>query len=188
MTDLDDLLPAIAAGDTHAFGRWMAVAEPRLRDSLRGFAAQADTEAVVQETLLKLWQIAPRVERDARGNSFLRLGIRIARNLCLDQVRRRRTVGFEAPALAELEELAVEAREADPFLGNAIQRCREQLPGKPGAAFSARLESRGGEHDRDLAQRLGMQLNTFLQNVGRARKFLLECLRRSGIDLSLELS
>ena len=187
MNDPDQLLPAIASGDASAFGRWMGVAEPRLRASLRRFATHVDTEAVIQETLLRLWQVAPRVEVDARGDSLLRLGIRIARNLCLDQVRRSRDVSFEPPALAELEASVTEPLEADPFLRQAIVACQQQLPSKPASALSARLESQGGEHDRDLAARLGMQLNTFLQNVGRARKFLLECLRRQGVDLTMEL-
>jgi RNA polymerase sigma-70 factor (ECF subfamily) len=33
-----------------------------------------------------------------------------------------------------------------------------------------------------------MRKNTFLQNFGRARKLLAECLRRRGIDLALELA
>jgi RNA polymerase sigma-70 factor (ECF subfamily) len=38
-----------------------------------------------------------------------------------------------------------------------------------------------------LAERLGMRLNTFLQNVTRARKLLVECLERRHVDLTLEL-
>jgi hypothetical protein len=32
------------------------------------------------------------------------------------------------------------------------------------------------------------RLNTFLQNIVRARRLLAECLRKRGIDLALELS
>ena len=41
----------------------------------------------------------------------------------------------------------------------------------------------GGGHDLDLAEGLGMRLNTFLKNVGRAKSLLAECLRKSGITL-----
>ena len=37
--DLDQPLPRIAAGDRAAFAEWMRGAEPRIRDSLRSFAA-----------------------------------------------------------------------------------------------------------------------------------------------------
>ena len=62
MTDLDDLLPAIVAGDHDAFARWVAGAELRLRASVQGFARQVDVESVVQECLLRVWQVAPRVK------------------------------------------------------------------------------------------------------------------------------
>ena len=86
--DLDTHLSAIALGDAGAFGRWLAGAEPRLRDSLRPFAARVDTEALLQETLLRAWQVAPRHAPDGRPNSLLRLSMRIARNLCIDNARR----------------------------------------------------------------------------------------------------
>src|SRR6185437_5928786 len=77
MTDLDVHFPAIAAGDAGAFGRWLAGAEPCLRQSLRPFAARVDTEAVVQEALLRTWQVVPRHAPDGRPNSLLRLALRI---------------------------------------------------------------------------------------------------------------
>jgi hypothetical protein len=33
-----------------------------------------------------------------------------------------------------------------------------------------------------------MRLNTFLQNIVRARRLLADCLRRRGIDLAVELA
>ena len=51
-----------------------------------------------------------------------------------------------------------------------------------------RLASDGTEDDSVLAARLGMSLNTFLQNFTRARKFLKECLEKAGIHLDRELT
>ena len=53
MADLDRHFPQIAAGDDGAFALWLAGAEPELRDGLRAFAATVDTEAVIQEALLR---------------------------------------------------------------------------------------------------------------------------------------
>jgi RNA polymerase sigma-70 factor (ECF subfamily) len=39
-----------------------------------------------------------------------------------------------------------------------------------------------------VAATLGMKKNTFLQNFGRARKLLVECLRKRGVDLEVELA
>src|SRR5690606_14601871 len=72
--DLDVHLAAIVAGDTRAFGRWLAGAEAPVRDSLRSFARVVDVEAVLQEALLRVWQVAPRFEPDGRPNGLLRLG------------------------------------------------------------------------------------------------------------------
>ena len=78
--DLDVHLAAIVAGDTRAFGSWMAGAEARVRDSLRSFAQVVDTEAVLQETLLRTWQVAPRLVADGRPDGLLRMAIRIGRS------------------------------------------------------------------------------------------------------------
>jgi DNA-directed RNA polymerase specialized sigma24 family protein len=182
--NLDGHLPAIVAGDSDAFGRWIAGAEPSLRSCLRPFAARADTEAVLQEALLRIWQVAARVEPDGKPNALLRFGIRIAQNLARSEARRIR------PELAEdlaLERAAAESAlgvaEPDPSLRERLRVCLGKLPGKPAQAIQARLEA-AGDGDEALADRLGMRLNTFLQNVTRARRLLEECLARAGIRLA----
>jgi DNA-directed RNA polymerase specialized sigma24 family protein len=67
-----------------------------------------------------------------------------------------------------------------------IERCRERLPPQPRRALDARLLGAGGVPDRTLAERLGVRLNTFLQNVTRARRLLAECLRSHGVKLEGE--
>lgn len=187
--DLDVHLSAIAAGDAQAFAAWLAGAEPSLRRSLRSFAAVVDTEAVLQESLLRVWQVAPRVQRDGRPDSLLRLARRITRNAAIDAVRRARLTLVEAEVLEKAlhEDLDALGPSAvpDPFLRAAIEECRRLLPPKPAAALTARLEARGGVHDRDLAAGLDLKLNTFLKNVGRAKKLLKECLRGRGVVLEV---
>jgi len=186
MADLDIHLPKLVAGDAEAFGLWVAGAEPSLRGSLRAFAAQVDTEAVLQEALLRVWQVAPRWTSDGQPNGLLRLGVRIARNLALSEARKGRADAFEDAvlerALAESERFVV-PEEPDPLLRAAIVRCREKLPGKPGLALGQRL-LHPGESDLALAAELKMKLNTFLQNFTRARRLLAECLEKSGVRLS----
>jgi RNA polymerase sigma-70 factor (ECF subfamily) len=188
--DLDIHWPAIGAGDSEAFGSWVADAERPLRAALRSYAARVDVEAVLQETLLRVWQVAERAKPDARPNGLLRLAHRIARNCALDELRRQRCEPTEAAALERLAEAAAERAlpaAPDPHLRSAIARCREALARKPAAALRARLASSGAASDAELARGLGMKLNTYLQNIARARSQLADCLRRSGIDLALEL-
>lgn len=177
MADLDTHLVAIGAGDRRAFASWVAGAEMSLRASLRRYAAWVDAEAVLQETLLRVWQLAPRVQPDGAPNALLRLAVRIARNLATDEVRRR---GRPIPVDLH-DEPAFAEPVRDPWLWKHIAECREKLRHKPALALDARIGSHGAEPDTILAARLNMRLNTFLQNVARARRQLADCLRRKGV-------
>lgn len=188
--DDDALLQAIRAGDLAAFGRWAARAEPSLRASLRPFAAQVDTEAVLQEALLRVWQVAPRFTPDDRPNALLRFASITARNCAVSELRKVKATPQELSDLERAlgDEPQVRPSAPDPFLRDAIADCREKLPSKPAAALTQRLESQGAVDDAVLAERLGMRLNTFLQNFTRARKLLQDCLQKRGVDLAAELS
>jgi RNA polymerase sigma factor (sigma-70 family) len=184
--DLDFHLAAIVAGDANAFARWLAGSEPTVRATLRSFAAVVDVEAVLQEALLRVWQVAPRFVADGEPNGLLRLGIRIARNLAVSELRRTQA----RPALpSELEDALPEVRptEPDPMLRRAIAECRDKLPPKPREVFDARLASAGARDDVELASSIGMRVNTFLQNFTRARQLLADCLRKRGIIVDQEL-
>lgn len=181
--DLDVHLAAIAARDADAFGRFLGGAELELRKSLRALSASVDVEAIVQETFLRVWQVAPRVMPDGRPNALLRFSVRVARNLAISDLRRRReTAVADAIERAEPEEPRA-PEPSDPLLAELIARCVGDLPNKPAEALRARLESAGADPDGDLAERLGMRLNTFLQNVTRARKLVAACLEKKGVDV-----
>lgn len=191
VADLDVHLSGIQAAQGQAFAAWLVGAEPTLRRGLRSFARQVDVEAVLQEALLRTWQVAPRVVPDGRANALLRLAQRIATNLAIDETRRlaRSTpVDPEVLAAGIDETTAVEPRLPDPLLREAIARCHEKLPPKPKQALAARMQGGGVVPDATLAERLSMEKNTFLQNITRARKLLVECLEKGGVDLAAELA
>jgi RNA polymerase sigma-70 factor (ECF subfamily) len=177
--DLDHHLPEIVAGDPDAFAHWVAGAEHALRATLRSFTESVDVEVVVQETLLRVWQLAPRVRPDGRPNSLFRWAVTTARHLALSELRGRGRAGPGPPALA------VDPLEPDPLLRRLVHLCLDLLPPQPRQAILARVEGRGGADDRALATGLRMKLNTFLQNVTRARKLLRECLESKGVDLEV---
>lgn len=177
MDDVDVFWPAIARADADAFARFLAHAEAPLRSSLLRFSRSVDVEAVVQETLLRIWQVAPHYRPDGEPNGLLRLAVRIGRNLALDECKRIRRQA--EPVGDALDELAVCAEPSpDPLFRQAVQGCLDALAGKPREALQLRLASAGGEDDRTLAARCHMSHNTYLQNVSRARQTLAECLRR----------
>jgi RNA polymerase sigma-70 factor (ECF subfamily) len=189
--DLDEYLPAIVAGDLDAFGRWMAGAEPVLRKTLWPFAVHVDAEAVVQEALLRMWQVIPRFTPDGRSNGLLRLALRITRNLAIDEIRRTRVERVDVEMLERVLEDAAERSEPappDPLLRRVIDECRGRLPPQPARALAARLDGDGTHSDRQLANGLGMRLNTFLQNISRGRRLLLGCLEEHGVSVKEELA
>lgn len=181
MSDLDVHLSAIVAGDATAFGRWLAGAESRVRGSLASFATAVDIEAVLQEALVRVWQVAPRFEPDGRPDGLLRLAVRIARNLAIDEVRRIKATPVEPADLDTADD--DRPAEPDPLLRRAIAECHDKLPPKPKQVLDARLAAAGGRDDSELADELGMRLNTFLQNFTRARQLLADCLGKSGIAI-----
>jgi RNA polymerase sigma factor (sigma-70 family) len=183
--DLDAHLPAILERDTRAFGRWMAGAEGTMRDSLRSFASVLDVESVLQEALLRVWQVAPRFITDGRPNGLLRLGLRIARNLAVSELRRTksRPVSEEDLELALVRAEQVDGGDGtpDPLLREVLAKCHERLPEKPRQVITVRLSSEGGRSDDELASLIGMRVNTFLQNFTRARRMLADCLKKHGV-------
>lgn len=185
MNDLDRYLVRIAMGDEDAFAAWLAGAEWPLRRSLRRFAAAVDTESVVQEALLRIWQVALHCKRDGRPNSLLRLAVRIARNLAVDEVRRRGgAVPAGSPDDARDDSDPIDpAVPPDPLLRKRIQDCLERLTGPPRHALLLRIRNAGHSSDRALADQARMRLNTFLQNVSRARRQVARCLERNGVSV-----
>jgi RNA polymerase sigma-70 factor (ECF subfamily) len=175
--DTDVYLARIAAGDDTAFAAWLGAVEPEVRASLRGFARVVDTEAVLQEAFLRVWQAAPRVV-------LMRFAVTTARNTAISELRRRKvTVADEAA----LESAAVELPQGgarDDLLREALRLCLELLPAKPREVILARLEGSGSATDASLAVRLGMRTNTFLQNVTRAKRALVGCLEERGVRVS----
>ena len=181
------LLPSIIAGDPDAFGQWVAGVEASLRRTLKPFATMVDTEAVLQEALLRVWQVAPRFVPDGKPNALLRFAVTTTRNAAISELRR------SAPSAEQLDGLEYQLAEQqlaqpslpDPFLRSVIAECRTKLPRQPAAAREQRLTSGGTEQDAVLALRAGMTVNTFLQNFGRARKLLAECLKKRGVELEV---
>jgi DNA-directed RNA polymerase specialized sigma24 family protein len=182
-TPLDLLFQGAAAGDERAFEAWLVQVEFSIRRSLFSFARAVDVESVVQETFLRMWEYARDPGKELHGrNASLRFALGMARNLARNEARR-----FEREALlptGELPDIPVEPDPSpDPALARLIRLCLDRLPGRPRHALEARIEEGHRQDDRTLAGRLGMTLNTFLQNVVRGRRQLAACLEENGAPL-----
>lgn len=171
-------------GDVAAFAGWMSLVERPIRGSLRRFARAIDVESALQETFLRMWIARQDSSRTFIGeNASLRFALRVARNVALEEVRRARL--DHLVSLDELDPSSEPSIEPEPpndaGILRVIKDCLSRLRGKPRDALLARL-ARGHEaHDRDLAASLGMAVNTFLQNIVRARKAVATCLDGKGV-------
>ena len=181
---VDEAFRWAVAGDRDAFAEWIGMVELPLRRSLARFARAVDVEVVVQETLLRMWLFAQDRSRVLDGeNASLRFAIKVGRIVALEEIRRfRRETPVDLTVLETLPEGQVRPEPPDPALGRAIAECFKRLPDKPRKAIKARIDE-GHRPDRDLARSLSMRLNTFLQNVVRARSLLARCLERRGVRL-----
>lgn len=182
MTDIDRLWFEACAGDKRAFGDWMGRVERPVLHSLWPFARAVDAESVVQETMMRMWvrsqDYAQRLEGE---NASLRFAIGLARNLARNMARKLKREQLLPPEeLPQAAEAALSDPPSDPFLGRLIERCIKALKARGRNALLARLR-RGHVGDRELAAMLHMTLNTFLQNISRARRQLDACLERSGV-------
>ncbi len=188
MSSIDSAFAKARTGDRDAFADWMGSVELPIRLSLRRFVQAVDVEGVVQETLLRMWVLSQDQERVLEGeNASLRFALGVARNLARAEARRFGRERLLPPE--NLPEPAIEPEPtADPGLRRAILECVQKLAAKPLQALRARMQLSSLMADREIAARAGMTLNTFLQNIVRARKQVANCLERKGIALEEAMS
>ena len=128
------LMRRVAAGDGAAarevVGHYLA---PALGLARRILNDSAEAEDVAQEAMLRLWQMAARWRDDAPIGAWL---YRVAHNLAIDRIRRRRgTTGLEAadavpdPSPSPAENMAREQQAAlvDAAIGRLPERQRAAI-------------------------------------------------------------
>jgi len=184
VTDLDREYGAVQAGNQEAFSAWVRLVELPLRRSLRPFARVADVESLMQEGLLRMWVLAPRLELKGE-NASLRYAHRLLRNMAISEARRlcRYEQVADLARAGETDMLADPAGRPDDRLRRIILDCVQRLPERPRQALWARIERGDLTPDRDLAAGLDMRRNTFFQNVARARRLVATCLERNGVSV-----
>jgi RNA polymerase sigma-70 factor, ECF subfamily len=129
------LMARVAAGDEDAYRQLIGRYLPRLLVVARRILNDAaEAEDVVQETCLKLWRLAPKLEVGPRGiGGWLR---QVCRNRCIDVIRSSRTttVTDEVPEQSE-PALQVERLE-DADLGRRVNAVVLGLPDRQRLALT----------------------------------------------------
>jgi RNA polymerase sigma factor (sigma-70 family) len=155
--------------DRHASVPW------RIAFRMLGDATEA--EDVAQEALLRLWQHADRWQSDRSGVAAWLT--RVATNLCLDRLRRRRFVGDDAATeRADQAPLADAALTAED-IRDAVKTCIEALPDRQRAAII--LTYYEERQNQMAAGILDMQLKAFESLLFRARAALRGCVEGKGV-------
>lgn len=135
LTD-EDAIRAIARGDERALAAlYDRYSRPCYAFALRMLGSETDAEEITQETFLRAWRSAATYDPDRAG--ILGWLLAITRNLCIDQLRRRRrhlpaVTLDDAPALPADDRTDIAAERAID-----AERVRAALASLPGDQRSA---------------------------------------------------
>ena len=177
--DIEAWLAGAAIGDREAFLRLYDATSGKLFGlSLRVLGNRPEAEDALQDIYVKIWRNADRYR--ANGLSPITWMATVARNHCIDLLRKRRAEGARAamPADDLLADAAPGPEAAAVARGEAraIVDCLSELEARRSEAVRrAYLE---GESYADLAARFDVPLNTMRTWLRRSLIALRECLSR----------
>ncbi|MBO0765495.1 MAG: sigma-70 family RNA polymerase sigma factor [Hyphomicrobiaceae bacterium] len=168
------LVGRVAAGEAQAFRALvdrhlptvLAIARRMLRDD-------AEAEDVAQETLLRLWRNAARLELGEGGvRPWLR---RVAANLCIDRVRARRNTSLGDALPEEVEPPSQMTRLVERELGKRVDAALKALPERQRLALT--LFHYEGMSQIEVGEMMGISDEAVESLLARARRALKAGLR-----------
>ncbi len=184
--DFDALMARVGRGDVDAFGTLVDRFGTRLyRLAWRLLGDAQEAEDAVQDCFARLWQGAPGWQ--ARGGGLVTWLHRVTVNLCLDRLRRFRTVADEDAVAAIADgSPGPDRRLAMHRLQNAIEAALHALPHRHRAALVlCYLE---GFSNALAAEMLSLNIKAMESLLFRARRSLREQLEHMGVAVEdLEL-
>jgi RNA polymerase sigma-70 factor (family 1) len=178
------LFRRIAVGDeaafTDIFRRYTAKLLPFVLKLTRGDDQQA--KEIIQETLLRLWANRTELTKVDQPSSWI---FRIASNVSVNYLRalgKRRLALHEVQmannSIAENNEKELEAKELEGFIHRAVAA----LPEKRQQIY--RLSREQGLTHQQIADNLGLSINTVREQIGKALKTIHEHIQQStGLSL-----
>jgi RNA polymerase sigma-70 factor (ECF subfamily) len=168
---------AVAAGDQGAFSRLIGRESPKLLRFAQGILGNAEeAEDVVQEALIRLWEVAATWTPDARIGTWLHT---VAYNRSVDRLRRRRDFvdGSALDEMADPSPLAQDNLEQ----GELAQSVRDAVERLPHRQRSAVLLFHLQELPQSEAARvMGISESAFESLLARARRQMRQWLSAPG--------
>lgn len=176
------LVRRIAAGETQRYSLLVNRYQRRLYWScVRLLGDPDEAEDVVQEAFVSAYEHLRDYDPAYRFYTWL---YRIARNRCLNVLRRRRLWGWvtlsdpdKAPALPGTERADRGLEESE--LAAALADCRGTLPADQREVFD--LRHADGFSYREIAAAVGVPEGTVMSRLSRARGKMRDCLESKGI-------
>lgn len=161
-------------------GAWEAIQHRCLRQVQRvvadHFPADPDArEDALQDTWVRL---CGSLHHFRGHSSLLTYAARLARNACLDLLRKRQRQPHEAE-LAEAEALADPQSSISPERAGPLWECFDALPELEQKVLQARADLEGKQCD-EIAARLGLQVDEVYEVLYRARQAMKKCLASKG--------
>ena len=148
--------------DSQAYISQATTLRQKAVESSRRYGAPAEeAEDIAQETMIRLWQVCPKIDTRQKAEA---LAVCIAHNLTIDWLRREDS---HCQADTHLEE-----QETDEWL-------RKQLADLPSTEYTVlHLRQVEGLDNQAIAQRLGIEERSVATLLSRARRRLLEEIRK----------
>ena len=164
------LLPRIQNGDLKAFEQLYDLYKFQVFNFCYSILkSNADSQEVVQDTFLKIWQSRGQFEEVVSFNGFL---YRIAKNLTLNKIRRKsgQPIYFDdlKDDLSVLNQTEDEVLYQD--MKEILDSAIEALP--KGRQEIFRLSREEGLSNEEIAQRLNISINTVKGQMRKALSFL----------------
>lgn len=182
-TSDEALLVLFANGDPDAARSLTLRLAPRILGlSARLLGDRAEAEDVTQEAMLRLWRIAPDWKQDdAMVQTWL---YRVARNLCLDRLRKKRAMTLDDIDEAADDVAPIDARLIEKDRARALAQALARLPERQRDAVQLRLID--GLQNPEIAQVLGVSVEAVESLTARGKRALKALLLPQKDELGLK--
>ncbi|MDA3780987.1 MAG: sigma-70 family RNA polymerase sigma factor [Bacteroidales bacterium] len=155
-----------------------------LNAKLYGFAIYIlnnipEAEDIVQDVFIKLWNMRNKLDT---YKNIEAIAMSITKNLCIDKIRRRRTVSLEEKHINKnIEEQNFSENETEQnILIRKIHNAIERLPNQQHVIMQ--LKDIEGYDYEEISQIMQMNINSIRVCVSRARKRLREIIIKSNYE------